>query len=97
MLFFLMIPRPPRSTRTDTLFPYTTLLLSDRHLYKPNIAPHECSHWLPLGSTQCHPPEMHQHVTSCIKIFAKPRGIDSIGCTVTHFRFGIDEIGRAHV
>src|SRR3546814_5250280 len=24
-LFFLMIPRPPRSTRTDTLFPYTTL------------------------------------------------------------------------
>src|SRR3546814_2074301 len=22
---FLMIPRPPRSTRTDTLFPYTTL------------------------------------------------------------------------
>src|SRR3546814_4920784 len=24
-LFFLMIRRPPRSTRTDTLFPYTTL------------------------------------------------------------------------
>src|SRR3546814_13716803 len=23
-LFFLMIRRPPRSTRTDTLFPYTT-------------------------------------------------------------------------
>src|SRR3546814_1295734 len=23
--FFLMIPLPPRSTRTDTLFPYTTL------------------------------------------------------------------------
>src|SRR3546814_5957532 len=23
--FFLMIRRPPRSTRTDTLFPYTTL------------------------------------------------------------------------
>src|SRR3546814_11785880 len=26
--FFLMIRRPPRSTRTDTLFPYTTLFLS---------------------------------------------------------------------
>src|SRR3546814_15940647 len=26
--FFLMIPRPPRSTRTDTLFPYTTLFRS---------------------------------------------------------------------
>src|SRR3546814_10255270 len=29
-LFFLMIRRPPRSTRTDTLFPYTTLFRS-RH------------------------------------------------------------------
>src|SRR3546814_9726744 len=32
MYFFLMIRRPPRSTRTDTLFPYTTLFRS---------------HWLP--------------------------------------------------
>src|SRR3546814_4624369 len=29
-LFFLMIRRPPRSTRTDTLFPYTTLFRSVR-------------------------------------------------------------------
>src|SRR3546814_13033346 len=33
--FFFMIRRPPRSTRTDTLFPYTTLFRSsdvfDRH------------------------------------------------------------------
>src|SRR3546814_20026963 len=28
MFFFLMILRPPRSTRTDTLFPYTTLFRS---------------------------------------------------------------------
>src|SRR3546814_2820296 len=28
-LFFLMIRRPPRSTRTDTLFPYTTLFRSE--------------------------------------------------------------------
>src|SRR3546814_3842774 len=28
--FFLMIRRPPRSTRTDTLFPYTTLFRSDQ-------------------------------------------------------------------
>src|SRR3546814_20318259 len=27
-VFFLMIRRPPRSTRTDTLFPYTTLCRS---------------------------------------------------------------------
>src|SRR3546814_15430224 len=31
-IFLLMIRRPPRSTRTDTLFPYTTLFRSQgRH------------------------------------------------------------------
>src|SRR3546814_19922163 len=33
--FFLMIRRPPRSTRTDTLFPYTTLFRSNR------VVPHD--------------------------------------------------------
>src|SRR3546814_4433373 len=28
VIFYLMIRRPPRSTRTDTLFPYTTLFRS---------------------------------------------------------------------
>src|SRR3546814_16423587 len=31
--FFLMIRRPPRSTRTDTLFPYTTLFRSDLRIW----------------------------------------------------------------
>src|SRR3546814_10987895 len=31
VFFFLMIRRPPRSTRTDTLFPYTTLFRSVGH------------------------------------------------------------------
>src|SRR3546814_12212341 len=30
LFFFLVIRRQPRSTRTDTLFPYTTLFRSDR-------------------------------------------------------------------
>src|SRR3546814_17696726 len=34
VFFFLMIRRPPRSTRTDTLFPYTTLFRSQRR--RPN-------------------------------------------------------------
>src|SRR3546814_5453486 len=34
-LFFLMIRRPPRSTRTDTLFPYTTLFRSPRPRRQP--------------------------------------------------------------
>src|SRR3546814_5344852 len=32
LFFFLMIRRPPRSTRTDTLFPYTTLFRSRKLL-----------------------------------------------------------------
>src|SRR3546814_14435165 len=32
--FFLMIRRPPRSTRTDTLFPYTTLFRSVEQVRK---------------------------------------------------------------
>src|SRR3546814_15039219 len=39
--FFLMIRRPPRSTRTDTLFPYTTLFRSQAvavpHLFGPQL------------------------------------------------------------
>src|SRR3546814_7383598 len=31
-VFFLMIRRPPRSTRTDTLFPYTTLFRSAKRV-----------------------------------------------------------------
>src|SRR3546814_4293328 len=30
VIYFLRIRRPPRSTRTDTLFPYTTLFRSSR-------------------------------------------------------------------
>src|SRR3546814_14692246 len=36
-----MIRRPPRSTRTDTLFPYTTLFQSAFPMYAKKIAPGE--------------------------------------------------------
>src|SRR3546814_15029552 len=38
VIFFLMIRRPPRSTRTDTLFPYTTLFRS------VGVGSGECTH-----------------------------------------------------
>src|SRR3546814_6891175 len=38
LIFFLMIRRPPRSTRTDTLFPYTTLFRSWRRAFVRNPA-----------------------------------------------------------
>src|SRR3546814_3581802 len=37
LFFFLMIRRPPRSTRTDTLFPYTTLFRSGDAAFFPEI------------------------------------------------------------
>src|SRR3546814_14529348 len=41
--FFLMIRRPPRSTRTDTLFPYTTLFRSMLFVYSQ---PRRVSMWM---------------------------------------------------
>src|SRR3546814_12641766 len=35
-----MIPRPPRSTRTHTLFPYTTLVRSHEHAHDLGIRQH---------------------------------------------------------
>src|SRR3546814_5358031 len=45
-----MIRRPPRSTRTDTLFPYTTLFRSEQH----QIAGEEdaCERRYPQGSPE---------------------------------------------
>src|SRR3546814_15075723 len=45
-----MIRRPPRSTRTDTLFPYTTLFRSQAYTVAPviellvDMAPEQCTH-----------------------------------------------------
>src|SRR3546814_3014469 len=39
LFFFLMIRRPPRSTRTDTLFPYTTLFRSQQVASLGNARP----------------------------------------------------------
>src|SRR3546814_15604145 len=36
-IFFLMIRRPPRSTRTDTLFPHTTLFRSAEIFDEPDF------------------------------------------------------------
>src|SRR3546814_4884965 len=38
---FLMIRRPPRSTRTDTLFPYTTLFRSEAVERQRHLHPHD--------------------------------------------------------
>src|SRR3546814_15826338 len=49
--FFLMRRRPPRSTRTDTLFPYTTLFRSSRSAPSPG-------RWAPAPAWRS---RLHQH------------------------------------
>src|SRR3546814_16905042 len=43
--FFLMIRRPPRSTRTDTLFPYTTLFRSGPSPSRRGHAQYQSANW----------------------------------------------------
>src|SRR3546814_7011956 len=49
--FFLMIRRPPRSTRTDTLFPYTTLFRSPAKVGQYHLIRSRPSNHKPLGSS----------------------------------------------
>src|SRR3546814_5699290 len=44
-----MIRRPPRSTRTDTLFPYTTLFRSIGHVGDQNVAGLDLVHFGDVG------------------------------------------------
>src|SRR3546814_12210988 len=53
LFFFLMLRRPPRSTRTATLFPYTTLFRSTAFTWS-------LSSWLRFpGSDDCLRPPFH--------------------------------------
>src|SRR3546814_18686536 len=49
MFFFLRIRRPPRSTRTDTLFPYTTLVRSRRADQPPRCRERPVAREFPQG------------------------------------------------
>src|SRR3546814_6284801 len=53
LFFFLMIRRPPRSTRTDTLFPYTTLFRSHSELRAPGLS--ACRQRSRAAATPGHP------------------------------------------
>src|SRR3546814_13542117 len=64
-LFFLMIRRPPRSTRTDTLFPYTTLFRSiatDEHPARRVVGDSVLNLDLPVVDERVDDLETRQHV-----------------------------------
>src|SRR3546814_9141517 len=60
-VFFLMLRRPPRSTRTDTLFPYTTLFRSPliRRLLGERIE-YQVRHDRDLGPVRADPQQLEQ-------------------------------------
>src|SRR3546814_3143059 len=53
--FFLIILRPPRSTRTDTLFPYTTLFRSGRDFAAREISRRDRTYALPAARDRDRP------------------------------------------
>src|SRR3546814_3295272 len=77
VFFFLMIRRPPRSTRTDTLFPYTTLFRSPlRRKVRRSSRPVRRSSRRPQRRRRCrfgrtrlrtavpfHPPRSEEHTS----------------------------------
>src|SRR3546814_4691199 len=59
-----MIRRPPRSTRTDTLFPYTTLFRS----IDPELAHHETRHAGPVVVSGARSEEHTSELQSLMRI-----------------------------
>src|SRR3546814_15741956 len=72
-VFFLMILRPPRSTRTDTLLPYTTLFRS--HPYRQRRPFHGPS--LPVSCRSG--PAGPGRVALCAGMGARPGGVPDPG------------------
>src|SRR3546814_20566091 len=95
LFFFLMIRRPPRSNRTDTLFPYTTLFLSFIFYFGviSAITPPVCmAAFAAAAISGAHP--MKTGLTAFrlgIPVFIVPFII------VYHPAMILEEIGRAHV
>src|SRR3546814_5272674 len=84
LFFFLMIRRPPRSTRTDTLFPYTTLFRScafvhpipflahkfcQRLLNTAVLAHAQCANWLISHRSEEHTSELQSLMRISYAVF----------------------------
>src|SRR3546814_14481927 len=89
--FFLMIRRPPRSTRTDTLFPYTTLFRSWEV-----IPEGDRMEAIPLQKSQDN--GLEKHTTNFIDV-VRSRKLEDLNAPITagaHIAI-FSQIGRAHV
>src|SRR3546814_16215091 len=103
-----MLRRPPRSTRTDTLFPYTTLFRSiDRHRRGPRYVAIEDRRAHATRAVTLHPAvrrereagkllaEILDHVVALE--LAVDEHVEPDPLLPADRAFGLLEIGRAHV
>src|SRR3546814_20073094 len=99
-IFFLMIRRPPRSTRTDTLFPYTTLFRSAASSFNGDLAmgnPRDFDSGLKLVATWERDVAVSETTIplewpNATRFFWHPPDVFLIGLRST---VGLGEIGRA--
>src|SRR3546814_15111050 len=97
-----MIRRPPRSTRTDTLFPYTTLFRSlVIHALRYAFEPRESlrlwertAAWLIWGAFALHITGLLPHIHAAMEAFSFQSGNRRFSLWLL---FQAVEIGRAHV
>src|SRR3546814_21197505 len=78
--FFLMTRRPPRSTRSDTLFPYTTLFRSARHARPQPLPSTRLSHAPPCrcrrrGRSEEHTSELQSLMRISYAVFCLKKKI----------------------
>src|SRR3546814_14346403 len=107
--FFVMIRRPPRSTRTDTLVPYTTLFRSTQRAERriPGDANADRQPWLPTETVEVFGERSDRVRISGVRRAARACAPECIGIACLAGRDlarivgGIggndEEIGRAHV
>src|SRR3546814_14579868 len=91
VVFFLMIRRPPRSTRTDTLFPYTTLFRSEGTEHSERDVYLRQAAWIRRGSGEGDEDASAPEVLLSEGRFAMLGAAEEFVLSVT------EKIGRAHV
>src|SRR3546814_15851859 len=89
LFFFLMLRRPPRSTRTDTLFPYTTLFRSARNLAVAVLPRQPDFEVIGLARGEAHVAAAEQH----FPVGQFERLEDCFGGARLAFEFGVAVLG----
>src|SRR3546814_4470256 len=90
LFFFLMIRRPPRSTRTDTLFPYTTLFRSaqqqgaERMIRLPEPEPAPNSADARIGRSEEHTSELQSLMRISYAVFCLKKNTTHTTHTHSH-------------